>query len=222
MAANSYQITLLNGTVGESATKLYIIAGTYLIGSFAWWLLYRRLQTVYVVSLPFFFYGFSFLLIGVSTLGTSQTAGDWIRKVATGFYALSSASGALFFALNFADEGGAPVTSFVYRACVIQGTQQVYVVALWYWGAALGKAVGTASVVANLNKYPKIIVPLCACLMCLMWAVGIVLYTSLPDYYRQAPGNIPSFYSSLLRRRIILVGGCRLRVRDSWKAHHYP
>ncbi len=37
--------------------------------------------------------------------------------------------------------------------CVIQGTQQIYVVALWYWGAALAKAQGTVSVVANLTSY---------------------------------------------------------------------
>jgi len=38
---------------------------------------------------------------------------------------MASSSGALYFAVNFADEGGAPVTAFVYRACVIQGTQQI-------------------------------------------------------------------------------------------------
>ena len=101
--------------------------------------------------------------------------------------------------------GGAPVTTFVYRACVIQGTQQIYVVALWYWGAALAKAQGTVSVVANLNSYPKIIVPLCIIVACLMWSVGVILFKGLPPYYRQAPGNIPSFYSSLFRRKIIIV-----------------
>lgn len=101
--------------------------------------------------------------------------------------------------------GGAPVTAFVYRACVIQGTQQIYVVALWYWGAALAKAQGTASVVANLNSYPKIIVPLCIIVAGLMWSVGVILFIGLPSYYRQAPGNIPSFYSSLFRRKIIIV-----------------
>ena len=40
---------------------------------------------------------------------------------------------------------------------------------------------------------------------CLMWAVGTVLLIGLPKYYRQAPGHIPSFYSSLFRRKIILV-----------------
>lgn len=37
MAANSYQITLLTGEVGESATKLYIIASIYLATSLLWW-----------------------------------------------------------------------------------------------------------------------------------------------------------------------------------------
>jgi len=39
----------------------------------------------------------------------------------------------------------------------------------------------------------------------LMWAVGIVLLIGLPQYYRQAPGYIPSFYTSLFKRKIILV-----------------
>ena len=101
--------------------------------------------------------------------------------------------------------GGAPVTSFVYRACVIQGTQQIYVVALWYWGAALAKSQGTVSVVANLNSYPKIIVPVGIVVAFVMWTTGVVLFMGLPMYYRQAPGNIPAFYPSLFRRKIIVV-----------------
>ena len=101
--------------------------------------------------------------------------------------------------------GGAPVTSFVYRACVIQGTQQIYVVALWYWGAALAKAQGTVSVVSNLNSYPKVIVPVCVMIALLMWSVGAILFEGLPTYYRQAPGHIPAFYPSLFRRKIIIV-----------------
>ena len=101
--------------------------------------------------------------------------------------------------------GGAPVTSFVYRACVIQGTQQIYVVALWYWGAALAKAQGTVSVVANLNSFPKIIVPVCIIVALMMWCIGVVLFVGLPTYYRQSPGHIPAFYPSLFRRKIIIV-----------------
>ena len=101
--------------------------------------------------------------------------------------------------------GGAPVTSFVYRACVIQGTQQIYVVALWYWGAALAKAQGTVSIVANLNAYPKIILPVCIIIALLIWSIGVVLFVGLPKYYRQTPGHIPAFYPSLFRRKIIIV-----------------
>lgn len=38
-----------------------------------------------------------------------------------------------------------------------------------------------------------------------MWGIGVVLLVGLPPYYRQIPGNIPSFYTSLLRRKIIAV-----------------
>jgi alpha-1,3-glucan synthase len=37
-----------------------------------------------------------------------------------------------------------------------------------------------------------------------MWAIGLVLYFGLPSYYRQTPGNTPSFYRSILKRKIIL------------------
>lgn len=105
IAANSYQITLLNGTVGESANKLYVIASIYLATSLGWWLLYRRLQTVSVVSLPFFFYGLAFFLVGISPLVPISSSTNWIHNAATGSYALASSSGALYFAVNFADEG---------------------------------------------------------------------------------------------------------------------
>ena len=81
----------------------------------------------------------------------------------------------------------------------------MYVAALWYWGAALAKAEGTASPVANLNSYPQIIAPLCIIVACLMWSVGFLLFMGLPPYYHQAPGHIPSFYVSLFRRKVIVV-----------------
>ena len=105
IAANSYQITLLTGSVGQAADKLYTIASIYLAGSLIWWFLYRRLQTVYVLSLPFAFYGSAFLLIGLAPLGSSIAARGWIQNVATGFYALASSSGSIYFAVNFGDEG---------------------------------------------------------------------------------------------------------------------
>jgi alpha-1,3-glucan synthase len=37
-----------------------------------------------------------------------------------------------------------------------------------------------------------------------MWIVGAILFVGLPDYYRQAPGKVPSFLVSLFRRKIVL------------------
>ena len=37
-----------------------------------------------------------------------------------------------------------------------------------------------------------------------MWAVGLLLFFGLPDYYRQSPGQVPSFYRAALRRKVII------------------
>ena len=105
IAANSYQITLLSGEVGEPASKLYVVASIYLVASVWWWLLYRRLKPVFILALPFAFYGLAFFLIGMAPLGSGVSARGWIQNVATGFYAMASASGSIYFAVNFGDEG---------------------------------------------------------------------------------------------------------------------
>ena len=70
-----------------------------------WWLLYRRLQTVYVLSLPFVFYGLAFFFIGVAPFSSSTVGRAWLHNVATAWYAIASSSGSIFFAVNFGDEG---------------------------------------------------------------------------------------------------------------------
>lgn len=104
IAANSYQITLLIGEIGETATQLYVVASIYAVGSMLWWLVFRRLKSVYVLSLPFVFYGLAFFLIAFAPFAGSVARG-WVQNVATGSYAVASSSGSLFFALNFGDEG---------------------------------------------------------------------------------------------------------------------
>lgn len=124
ISANSYQITLLTGEIGQTATKTYIIAAIYLIASLCWWYMFRRIPSFYSLSLPFIFYGLAFVLIGLAHLADPAATG-WIQNVGTGCYTVASASGALFFALNFGDDAGGKVESWVFRACMIQGTQQV-------------------------------------------------------------------------------------------------
>jgi alpha-1,3-glucan synthase len=101
--------------------------------------------------------------------------------------------------------GGAPVTSWVYRACVIQGTQQIFAAGLWYWGhrlAALSQAgmfepqrVSTSTAVTAVT-WPIALILILA---------GVSLFSGLPDYYRQLPGRIPAFYQSVTRRKLVLV-----------------
>ncbi|KAK5172317.1 Cell wall alpha-1,3-glucan synthase ags1 [Saxophila tyrrhenica] len=205
MAANSYQITLLTGENGQTASKLYVVASIYLAASACWWVLFRRLASVHILSAPFFFYGLAFLLVGVAPSASPSTR-QWIQNVATGFYSLASASGAFYFSLNFGDEGGAQIKAWVFRACVIQGSQQIYVVALWWWGSAITRSTSLGNVTtgegsfAGTWKITAITIPIAFAL----WGIGVALWTGLPTYYRQMPGTMPSFYSSIAKRKVIV------------------
>ncbi|KAH1300828.1 hypothetical protein KXX11_004803 [Aspergillus fumigatus] len=205
IAANSYQITLLTGEVGQTAEKLYGIATTYLITSILWWFVFRYFKSIVCLSVPWFFYGLAFLLIGLAHFDHNEFSRGWIQNVASGFYATASSSGSIFFALNFGDESGAPVKEWVFRACVIQGTQQAYVIALWYWGSTLTKASSQGLLTAETNiantwKMTAICVPITV----FLWCVGLLMFFGLPNYYRQSPGKVPSFYRSVFRRKIVI------------------
>lgn len=106
MAANSYQIVLLTGGSGAGlATKLYVVGAIYIIASCLWWLLFRTATPRYVTSIPFALYGLSFIFVGLAPLVAKGGGRQWVGNIATGLYATASASGSLYFALNFGDEG---------------------------------------------------------------------------------------------------------------------
>ncbi|PYH55725.1 alpha-1,3-glucan synthase [Aspergillus niger CBS 101883] len=205
LAANSYQITLLTGQVGETALKLYGIALTYLIASICWWLIYRYFKSVVCLSLPWLFYGIAFVLIGSAHWVDNSFNRGWIQNIGSGAYAVASASGSLFFALNFGDEGGAPMEVWIFRACIVQGLQQAYVIALWYWGSSMSTASSegvstTTTGVAGSWKMTAICYPIAL----VVTIIGFLLFRGLPNYYHQAPGKIASFYKAVFRRKIVL------------------
>ncbi|CRG86853.1 alpha-1,3-glucan synthase [Talaromyces islandicus] len=204
IAANSYQITLLTGQIGQTPDELYAIATTYLITSIAWWFVFRSFKSVVALSTPWFFYGLAFILIGIAHFEHNPGNRGWIQNVASGVYATASSSGSIFFSLNFGDESGAPVKDWVFRACVIQGTQQLYIVGLWYWGSSLSRqtqaGVSNVQSIINTWKITAITIPIAV----LLWGIGLLLAFGLPDYYRQTPGKVASFYRSIYRRKIIL------------------
>jgi alpha-1,3-glucan synthase len=203
LSANSYQITLLSGEVGQTATKLYIIASIYLAASIVWWTLFRNLQSRYVIALPFVCYALAFFVLGMAPYGSSIAARGWIQNVATGLYALASGSGSLFFSLNFGSEGGTATHTWVFRACVVQGTQQIYVTVLWYWGSYLTSLSGSGQNPTGFatSSYVTAITTPVACILVF---IAIALFIGLPDFYQSSPGSVPSFYNSLRRRKIII------------------
>jgi hypothetical protein len=109
IAANSYQITLFTGSLADSgeetSERLYILGTIYVATSCMWWLMFRSFKSIFALSLPFFFYGLSFLLIGILASLPGGVRRDWMARAATGVYVTASSSGSLFTALNFGAEG---------------------------------------------------------------------------------------------------------------------
>lgn len=204
IAANSYQITLLTGGVGEAASRLYTVASIYLVTSAMWWIIYRHVQAIYCLSVPFLFYALAFFCIGLAGVIPSYMAREWVQNLATAAYAVGSSSGSLFFALNFGDQGGAPVTSWVFRACVIQGTQQLYIAMLWWWGSSIAKTSAQGQTTSLVVESPGLAMGIGWSIAMILLLVGFALYRGLPEYYRQSPGAVPSFLPSVLRRKIVI------------------
>ena len=202
IATNSAQITLLSGQIGETAIKLYVIAAIYCISSIVWWFLFYRFPSVIVLTLPWFIYSIAFIVIGVSPFALSELGQAWAQNVAAGVYSAASSSGSLFFALNFGDQGAVPVKDWMFRASLIQGISQLYTVALWYWSSRVTAVeVGGVSTAALKSwKLTAVVMPIAA----VCFIIGVLLALGLPKYYRQSPGKILFFYTSLFRRRIVL------------------
>ena len=221
IALQSYQVTLLTGQVGETATKLYILASIYLAASVLWYLLFRVAKAVHVLALPFIAYGFAFFLLGMGPYVPNYINRGWLNNVATGVYSFASASGTFYFALNFGTEGGAPTQSWVYRACVISGTQSIYIAGLWYWGSTLSSVVAAGLPTSANTPSGPTLTAITAPIAVLLWALAAILYAGLPRYYRQTPGHIPSFYRTLTTRKIVLWFFVTVVLQNYWLSAPY-
>ncbi|KAJ5683634.1 hypothetical protein N7462_006799 [Penicillium macrosclerotiorum] len=198
MAANSYQITLLTSEPSQNPILLYVLGAIYILTSGCWWLAFRRFPSVYLLPVPFVFYGLAFIILGISAFIQQDTGKTWVQYIATSLYIIGSSSGYLFFSLNFGDDGGSKIDSWVYRACIIQGTQNIYITCLFFWGAEIASgergSLGLSSTTAAVAMVAGIV----------LWLIATALFIGLPVYYRQTPGKIPAFYKSILRRKIVI------------------
>lgn len=145
----------------------------------------------------------------------------WIQNTASGFYAFASASGFLFFTQNFGTEGGTAVRSWLFRACVIQGIQQIYIAALWYWGDYISALSNSGSKLGILTDTSPVVTAITVPIAILVWIIGAVLFLGLPDAYRSSPGTVPAFYTSLLRRKVIVWFLIVVAIQNYWLSTQY-
>ncbi|KAM5531218.1 hypothetical protein V8D89_015136, partial [Ganoderma adspersum] len=215
LAATSFQITLLSGSNSQTNLQLYVLGGVFLASSIVWYTLFRMKPSVYVLSAPWVFFGLAFFLIGLPSVASKlNVAHEALSSAATWSYAVASAAAFCFFGLNFGEEAGAATEVWMLRACVVQGSQQIWVAALWYWGYMLD-GVGTD------NQAPWWIVLIVWPLSVMSFIFAYLMLYGLPDYYRQTPPKVPNFLKTLFRRKIVLWFLGSEILRDYWLSGPY-
>jgi len=125
LSATSYQIVLISGSSGQTNIQLYTIDAVFFAASVIWYLFFRFKPSIWVLSLPWFFFGVPFLLIGLPYVHPNfLPTRDILSTIATAAYGTASAAGFAFFSLNFGEEAGAATEVWILCACIVQGSQQ--------------------------------------------------------------------------------------------------
>lgn len=105
LSATSFQITLLTGQNWQNNLQLYVLGGVFLAASAVWYPMFRLKPSIYVLSLPWLFFGLAFFMIGLPSISSAlHPAHTALANAATWCYAVASAAGFLFFGLNFGEE----------------------------------------------------------------------------------------------------------------------
>jgi len=220
LGATSFQLSLLGGTSSQRTFDLYIIGAVNIIGSVCWYILNSIKPATWSLSLPWVCFGLAFFLIGLPSLSYDlkvYTVRHPLSLLASSFYSFASAAGFLFFSTNFGEEAGGGTNTWVYRACVVQGTQQVWIAALWYWGFKLqgtNPSDTTSVPPAWINVFTL-------SLAVISFAIGYILYNGLPNYYRNVPGQVPNFVKTLFRRKLVIWYMAAEILRDYWLSGPY-
>lgn len=107
-------MTLLTGQNYQDNLQLYVLGGIFLASSFVWYTMFWLKPSVYVLSIPWIFFGIAFFLIAIPSLSPSlANTHTIISDIATWSYAVSSAAAFVFFGLNFGEEAVGVVFSAV-------------------------------------------------------------------------------------------------------------
>ncbi|KAI0035090.1 glycoside hydrolase family 13 and glycosyltransferase family 5 protein [Vararia minispora EC-137] len=215
LCATSFQITLLSGQSQQDNVQLYVLGAVFLAASAVWYPLFCLKPSIWVLSAPWLFFGLAFFLIGIPSITTSLNfLHKSLSSVATWCYAVASAASFCFFGLNFGEEAGASTETWMLRACIVQGTQQVWVAALFFWGYKLNSSAGSTAP-------PWWVVPIVWPLAVMSFLFAYLMLYGLPEYYRQTPPKVPNFLKTLFRRRIVVWFLASEILRDYWLSGPY-
>ena len=215
LSATSFQLVLLTGGWTSTDFDFTIIGIVFILGTITWWFIYRHTPSVIVVTIPFVFYGISLLLVGLPFSGTSLVIA---KRMAVWIYAFASGSGSLFFALNFGEEAGVDMASWIFRAGAFEGLRQIWTVGLWYFLQTL-PAISSEEV---MQIGPSFLVSILTFLGCaILITIGIVLFIGLPSCYHHAPPSIPSFIRSFAGRRLALWFLISEFIKSYWLSGPY-
>lgn len=96
-------------------------------------MLFKLKPSVYIISYPWLFYGLALFLISLPSVSSVfDPARYWLENIATWSYAVASAAAFPYFGLNFREEAVVATEVWTLCACIVQGSQQFWVTALWY------------------------------------------------------------------------------------------
>ncbi|KAK7462698.1 hypothetical protein VKT23_007286 [Stygiomarasmius scandens] len=215
LSATSFQITLLTGRSWQDSIQPYVLGGVFLAASVVWYSLFRWKPSTCCLSAPWIFFGLAFFLIGLPSVAPLlHPAHRAIVSVATWCYAIASAAAFLFFSLNFGEEAAAAIEKWTLRACIIQGSQQLWVAALWYWGHQWSRQKDTYIT-------PRWICIIVWPLAIMSFAFSYLMFKGLPEYYTQIPPKAPHFLATLFRRKLVLWFFASEILRDYWLSGTY-
>lgn len=91
---------------------------------------------------------------------------------------------------------------------------------MWYWGSLVANEDTTSTKFLGNSTIPQDVV-VCVPIAVVLWAIGGILFVGLPDFYRQAPAQIPGFYISLYRRKIVPWFFVMIIIQNYWLSAPY-
>ena len=182
---------LVIGQQPLTTIQVCLISVVYVAASVGWYIMSRKLVARLTLAIPFAVYAFAFFLFAGSFF---TPRGSGLRGAALAFYSAGSASGYLFFSFNWADEPAGRVHEWVHRAGIVNVLQLAWT--LGATGATRDRPAGSVSLpMGGILAIVGLICLACAGVL----AVGLDF-----GYYKALPGNIPAFWSGLLRRKLVV------------------